>query len=394
MKPYDSLISDAKALAFDLQFAQAREWKSVEKTRVLVGYTPVYFPREIIHACHGLPVGIMGAGDGKQIIKGDAYYQSYICHMPRGIVEMALDHNLDHIDGFVFPAICDVMRNLSGMFKMLNVGKFSKYFDLPQNFKNGIGDTFYISEMKHVMAEIKKINGVAPTSYDLNHAIKLYNDNRKLLQLIYDIRQKYPWRMSFEDLYYVIRAGMVIPVAEHNTMLNDVLGYLSEERGEPMDKIKVVVSGAFCEQPPIGLIKTIENAGCYIVDDDFLIGSRWIQGNIAEDTKDPLQAIANAYLKLSTFSSCVYDVDNHKGPRLVDQARMRNADGVIFASPSFCDPALLDCTILQNACSEANLRFISFLYSENTGQFKVIKEQVGAFSDSIKLWEDETILAS
>jgi benzoyl-CoA reductase subunit C len=27
-------------------------------------------------------------------------------------------------------------------------------------------------------------------------------------------------------------------------------------------------SGSFCEQPPLGLIKTLERAGCYIVDDD------------------------------------------------------------------------------------------------------------------------------
>ena len=45
----------------------------------------------------GLALGIMGAGDRKQIIKGDAFYQSYICHIPRGIIEMALDGNLDDI---------------------------------------------------------------------------------------------------------------------------------------------------------------------------------------------------------------------------------------------------------------------------------------------------------
>jgi benzoyl-CoA reductase subunit C len=71
--------------------------------------------------------------------------------------------------------------------------------------------------------------------------------------------------------------------------------------------------------------------------------------------------------------------------------RKRNADGVIFAAPSFCDPALLDSPILQNGCDDRSIRYIGIQYSENTGQFKVIKEQVGAFSDSIKLWEDEPV---
>ena len=40
------------------------------------------------------------------------------------------------------------------------------------------------------------------------------------------------------------------------------------------------------------------------------------------------------------------------------------------------------------------IRYIAFQFSENINQFKVIKEQVGAFSDSIKLWEDEPVLVT
>ena len=52
-------------------------------------------------------------------------------------------------------------------------------------------------------------------------------------------------------------------------------------------------------------------------------------------------------------------------------------------------PSLLDAPIFQNAFNKLGIRYIAFQYSENINQFKVIKEQVGAFSDSIKLWEDE-----
>lgn len=154
-----------------------------------------------------------------------------------------------------------------------------------------------------------------------------------------------------------------------------------------MDNIRVVISGAFCEQPPIGLIKTIEMAGCYIVDDDFFQGSRWIEGDVDDDTDDPIGALVDAYLHRSTFSSSVYDADNPKGVRLLRLIRRRGADGVIFAAPGFCDPALLDRPELQKELERAGIRTIAFQYTENTGQFKVIKEQVGAFSDSIKLWE-------
>ena len=35
------------------------------------------------------------------------------------------------------------------------------------------------------------------------------------------------------------------------------------------DNARVVVVGSFCEQPPQGLIKTLEQSGCDIVSDDF-----------------------------------------------------------------------------------------------------------------------------
>ena len=388
MKTFRDIIDYSKNLAFDLNFISARQWKSEDASRILIGYLPIYFPRELVYAANGLAVGIMGTGDRLQIIKGDAYYQSYICHMPRGVIELALNGNLDHFDGFIFPSICDVIRNLSGMFQLLGKGKFVKYLDYPQNFEQHIGGMFYRNELQHVVDHIYKINKIKITTEKLNEAIHFFNRNRKLIEQIYDIRQEFPWRLSAEDLYYILRAGLTIQVKEHNKMLESALEFLQNDIGEAMDKIKVIVSGAFCEQPPIGLIRTIEMAGCYVIDDDLMLGSRWIEGEIDEDSDDPLNVLVDAYLTRSTFSSVVYDVENPRGDRLVDLIKKRKADGVIFAAPSFCDPALLDRPTLEKACDNAGIRHINFQYHENTGQFKVIKEQVGAFSDSIKLWEE------
>lgn len=386
MGSLEEITKLCRELAFDLNFSSAREWKKESPNRLLVGYLPIYVPREIIHAANALPVGIMGVGDRKQIIKGDAYYQSYICHLPRGIIEMALDHNLDDFDGFLFPAICDCIRNLSGMFKIARKGKFTRYFDYPQNFDALIGGVFYRELIETVMEDMFRLNGIKVTPEKLNHSISLYNTNRKLIEAIYDIRQEYPWRLSAVDVYHIVRAGMVIPVERHNEILEEVLQQIQVDSGEPLDNIRVIVSGSFCEQPPIGLIKSIEMSGCYIIDDDFMLGSRWIQGAIDPTTENPLNEIVNAFLHKSVFSSAVYDVGNPKGQRLVDLAVRRKADGVIFCAASFCDPALLDRPELQKACDKAGLNHINFQFHENTGQFKVIKEQAGTFSDSIKLW--------
>jgi benzoyl-CoA reductase subunit C len=389
MNDLAEIIRKCKELSFDLNFTRAKLWKEEEKGRVIVGYMPIYMPREIVHAAGGLAVGIFGGGDRKAIVKGDAYYQSYICHIPRSVIEMALDHQMDHFDGFVFPSICDVIRNLSGIFKQKKIGKFVKYLDFPQNFMPEIGGEFYVSEMNHILHYIKELNGVEVDNEMLNHSINLFNHNRKLIERIYDIRMENPWRLSFEELYYILRAGTAIPVEEHNQILEAVVNIAEQPIGIPQDKIKVVVSGAFCEQPALGLIKAIEDAGCYVVDDDLMLGSRLIEGNVDDSSDEPLKALARSYLLQSRYSSSIYDIDNPKEERLAKIVKDRDAAGVIFASASFCDPSLLDAPIFQNSFNKKGIRYIAFQYSENINQFKVIKEQVGAFADSIKLWEDQ-----
>ena len=265
--------------------------------------------------------------------------------------------------------------------------------DFPQNFLPQIGGVFYQQEMQHVLKYIKEINGVEVTTEALNHSIDLYNKNRQMIDFIYKIRQDFPWRLSIIDVYHIIRAGTVITVEEHNEILEQVCEHIKNDIGVRQDKIKIVISGAFCEQPAMGLIKAIEDAGCYVVDDDYMLGSRMILGDVDATSTNPLEAISNAYIKQSQYSSSIYDIDNPKEYRLAKIVKDRGANGVIFASASFCDPSLLDAPIFQNAFNKMGIRYIAFQYSENINQYKVIKEQVGAFADSIKLWDDEPVLA-
>lgn len=380
-------LKPARDILEDLHFGYVRKWKSQNPTRRVMGYFPIYVPREIIHAAEMLPVGIFGGGDRIQVVKGDAYFQSYICHLPRSVIEMALDGYFGDFDGFIFPAICDVIRNLSGIFRIDFPGKLIRYFDFPQDFHWDVGGKFLTQNFREFQEQLHQLNGVDVFREKLNHSISVYNENRQLTNKLREARSSEPWKMWAADFYAVLRAGYVMDPEEHNDYLKQIMVLLKEVKTEPQDRIRVVISGAFCEQPPMGLVKTVENAGCYVVDDDFQLGCSWIDGDIDDVSEDPHETLAKAYLCQSTVSSSVYDGNGSKGNHLAELARKRKADGVIFCAPSFCDPALLDRPELEKTLDRNHIRHLSFQYHENLGQFKVIKEQVGTFSDSIKLWE-------
>ncbi|NOZ75507.1 MAG: benzoyl-CoA reductase subunit C [FCB group bacterium] len=384
---YDDAITQSRALFEDLTYTYPREWKAKADTRRLIGYLPIYIPREIIHALDMLPVGLFGAGDRLPVVRGDAFFQSYICHLPRTVIELALNGNLDDFDGFIFPSICDVIRNLSGIFRMKMGDRYVRYLDFPQNFNPEVGGTYYRSELERLIDDLSKLNGVVLTNSALNKAIHLYNRNRNLLQRLDSIRVDRPHVVSATDFYLIRRAGQILEVEECNRFWQRVIDLADSIVREPEDKIRVVVSGSFCEQPPLGLIKTIENAGCYIVEDDFQLGLNWFRHELPADTDDPLGVLVDAYLNHSPASSAVYTTEEARGKALLSQVQEQKADGVIFCAPSFCDPALLDRPALEQSMDQNHIKHFSFQYHENLGQFHVIKEQAGTFADMVKLWE-------
>ncbi len=377
------IIDHCERIYRDLDFGYVRDWKQRTGGKA-VGHLPVYVPRELIHAAGLLPVGIMGGGDDVEIIRGDAYFQSYICHLPRSTVELGLAGKLDLLDGMLFPAICDVIRNLSGMWQMMFPDKYVKYLDFPQSF-GGPGRDFYRFEMAELLLDMESLSGIRATPERLNHSIALYNDNRRALTELYDLRANEPHRVPTSELYLLLRAGNVLEVSEHTVLLRDYLAATRATERPLRDNVRVVVTGLFCEQPPLSMVRAMENSGCYIVDDDWVLGARYQLGDTPIGD-NPLGAIVDSYISGTVATATRYVEGDDKGRFLVDQVRERNAEGVIFAAASFCDPALLDRPMGQASLTDAGIPFTAFTYSENTGQVQVIKEQAGTFADSIKLW--------
>jgi benzoyl-CoA reductase subunit C len=382
------IIARCEALFEDLDFTAAREWKAALPGRKVVGYMPVYVPRELIHAGGMLPLGILGGGDRLEVIHGDAYYQSYICRIPRSTIELGLSGRLDFIDGMLFPSICDVIRNLSGMWQLMFPDVYARYFDVPQNYDDGVGGTYYIRELQELRAGLEGVAGRTIGDDDIRASIATFNENRRVVRELYDFRARVPWKAPSAEVYLLVRAGMILPVEEHTALMRDYLAAAEAEDRPLRDNCRIIMAGGFCEQPPLSLIRSIELSGCYIVDDDFMLVTRWLLDDVPEDG-DPVANLSDAFLHHSSATSAKYEPDGKmKGQHLIDAARERRAEGVIFAAPSFCDPALLDRPMLQNKLGEVDIPNIAFKYAENSGQMQPIREQAGTFADSIKLWSE------
>ena len=379
------ILDRAREIVLDLDFGEVKRWKEQNPGRPAIGILPIYAPRPLFEGIGALPVSIFGGGDQIDIIRGDSFYQSYICHIPRSTLELALTGHLDVLDGAIFPSICDVIRNLSGMWQMLFPDKYATYLDLPQSFDPALGGKFYVAEMKRIARELEARGALPLDDGRLREAIARENQRRAALEELDALRVKEPWRVRASEAYAIARAASVLETTAHEELVREFVAAARERESRAYDNVRVVVRGSFCEQPPMGLVRTLEAAGCDIVDDDFQLGLRFIEGKIRE-TGDPLDALAAAYLDHGVATASRYIGNEEKGAALVRRVHETHAEGVIFAAASFCDPALLDQPMLEAALDRAKIPHTALKFSENSAQFQVVREQAGAFSDAVKLW--------
>jgi benzoyl-CoA reductase subunit C len=384
----EKLVQRAQQLYDDLDLAAVGVWKDAAPGRKAIGYMPIYVPRELIHAAGMLPVGIVGGGDRLEIIRGDAYFQSYICHIPRSTIELALSRRLDALDGMLFPSICDVIRNLSGMWTLLFPDRYVRYVDVPQNYDPKVGGVYWRHELRQLREDFSRLAGRLIADADLRHSIQVYNENRQVLRQLYQARSRQPWLYPTSEVYLFLRAGNLVPPEEHTALVRDYLAQapLEDDRRE-QDQSRIVLVGMFCEQPPLGLLLTLERAGCWVVDDDLLLGLRWLTGDVPLEG-DPVENLVQAFLQQGAAAASRYEPEGRRGGWLVESVGRHHAEGVVFCAPSFCDPALLEQPMLVAALEREGIPHTQFKYSEDTGQFAVIREQAGTFSDSIRLWSE------
>jgi benzoyl-CoA reductase subunit C len=241
--------------------------------------------------------------------------------------------------------------------------------------------------MRRIATELHS-RGARPLEDDaLREAIVREDLRRARLSELSQMRRDEPWRVRASEAYVAARAGASLTAEAHTALLEELLAALRARPARAYDNVRVVVAGAFCEQPPIALIRTLEHAGCDIVDDDLQLGLYYVDGAIAPlPDEPPLEALARAFVTKGTPTACRYIGAAQKGAPLVDTVRRYRADGVVFLAASFCDPALLDQPMLERALDVAGVPHTSVKYSENTGQFQTVREQAGAFSDALKLW--------
>ncbi len=346
-----------------------------------LGHFPVYFPEEIAHAAGLLPVNILGGGNKLELKHADAHMGSFICSICRSTAEMGLNGSLSGLTGFVTHPICDAAKHLGGIWARNFPEQLAQILYLPQNPNTPGAVSYVAAEYQRLRGEFERKVGHQVEDAALSRSIGIYNRNRRLLRELHAIRCDEPWKLSCTEGYLLLRARTRIPCEQHNEMLEAALPLIRARERAAQDKPRVVFVGGFCEQPPLEMLEAIDDT-CYVVDDDLLIGLRWITGDVPE-TGDPIRALAESFIDHSAASPVQHDERKTKEGYLMDMIEGSRAEAAIVTAAKFCEPGLDEQVAWSKHLDEVGVQYLVLEFEEKMTSFEQMSMQLETFAESL-----------
>jgi benzoyl-CoA reductase subunit C len=228
---------------------------------------------------------------------------------------------------------------------------------------------------------IEEATGNKITDEALRASIEVLNENRRLLRELYEIRRETPWQISLTESYLLMTAGGAMPRERHNELLRQALPIIRDRDHRPQDKLRIVFEGGYCEQPPIELLSVLQDVA-YVVDDDFMIGLRWLLEDVPTDG-DPIENLAWAYLENSTYSPVQHDHRKPKEEMLLKRIRRARAEAAIVAAPKMCEPGLEEQVTYDSALTNTGIPHLIMEFEEKTSNFEQMRMEVETFAESL-----------
>ncbi len=374
-KPLDEVIGDLRDLLEDPDYPTVKRWRAAGGK--VLGHFQVYCPEEIAHAAGLLPLKIHGAQiEARQ---AEARFGSYLCSIIKTSLELALSKKIE-LDVFVTHPICDAARNLGAVWGR-NFSYPCEILYLPQHATSTHAPAYLRHEYDRLRRTVEAVAGRPVTDDDLRRSIAVFNENRRLLRELYAIRRERPWLLAADEAYVLTAIGGSIPREEHNALLQAVLPRIDARVARPQDRLRVVFEGGFCEQPPLDLLRTIAQS-CYIVDDDLMIGMRWIVSDVAT-TGDPLQNLADAYLERSSYSPVQHDQRKPKEQMLLERIKAAGAGAAIISAAKMCEPGLDEQVAYSKALDEARIPYFVNEFEESMTSFEQLQIQLETFVENV-----------
>jgi benzoyl-CoA reductase subunit C len=120
----------------------------------------------------------------------------------------------------------------------------------------------------------------------------------------------------------------------------------------------------------------------YVVDDDFMIGLRWILDDVPT-SGDPIDNLAVSYLDHSSYSPVQHDPRKPKEDMLLKRIRESGAEAAIVSAPKMCEPGLEEQVAYDDALTAEGIPHLVIEFEEKSANHEQARMEVETFAESL-----------
>lgn len=366
------MMNSAEKLAMGSQIPNyaIEAWK--QQGKKAVGTICCHVPEEILHAAGLLPVRLRGAGCASDS-EAEVWMSSFSCSFVRSCLENLLNKTFGFVDGVVSSDGCLMGQRLFDNWNHIDKTMHKQLVVAPR-LNNEKAVDFYRQELVKLTGDMEKLAGAAITDEKLQYSIKLYNETRRLIQQLYDLRKSENPVVSGAESLRITLAGMSMPKEEYNALLGDFLQQAKQRQPLTGVRARLMIIGSALDDPEF--VKIIEDKGGLIVSDVQCFGTRYLWEPVELAPSDALGSLAKSYLSRTV---CPRMCDMHQ--QLFDLVmKMREdfrADGIIFVKMKNCDTWGGESAYFLDKFKDANIPLLTLEREEimtNAGQVAVRAE--------------------
>lgn len=356
---------------YSLNNAALKQWKADGKK--VFGTICCHLPEELIYAAGILPIRIRATG-GKDDSVGEIYMSPFSCSYARTCLQQLTDGTYAVLDGLIGNNGCMQAQRIYDNAAAIDTEKKIDYYlyTTPRLIHDKALD-FYKNEAGMLKEWLEGITGEKITDEKLRAAVEVYNESRRLIRQLYELRKAEHPVISGTDTLKWTLAAMTMPKEDFNAQLKEFLAHAGELKPIEGHDVRLMFIGSGMDDPEY--MKIIEDKGCLVVTDVQCFGSRYLWEEI--DTEgDIWENMCEMYLRrprCPRFS----DIHTKLTEFMVEMAKEYRAQGIFYSRLKNCDPWGGEILFFSDAFKEANLPFLEMEREEityNAGQLSVRTE--------------------
>jgi len=348
--------------------------------RKVIGILCSYVPEELIYAAGMLPWRI--SGTWREGTPHAAVHRiSTSCRFCNHVLEALLCGDLDFLDGVVSTNLDDDIKCLWDVWDYLGKTEFCHIMHLPHK-PGSLALNIWIRSLKSLKQELEKYSGIEISEDRLFEAISVYNNTRRLIGQLYQLRKRKIPPISGAELLGITLASTVMPKDEFNSRLAELLPYLKNDRRANLKSTspRLLLSSDMLDNPDY--IKLIEDVGAFVAMDDLDTGSRYFLNSVDFSLGDSIYALASRYLnKPESPRMLTWD---RQVDRIIDWVREFEIEGVIDM-PLMCSfPREFMRPYYRKRLASAKIPYLSIAREYHFSNVEQLRTRVGAFIEMLR----------